>query len=184
MVAIVSELERINDFTNFRGIRARVADLDRPLVGLRTQNLLTWWQNNGAPPPRSRFDIIDHAADASHLFLVRRIRPGWFEYRLAGQEVIRIVGRNSRGEVFSTDDQANRAAYAQHLENVAQDRAPWICDGTTEIQSRVGLIPFESIDCPLLTEDGDVGWILGSMDVQKRQTPSQKHPIGNQDKET
>jgi len=165
----VNDLERMNDFTNFRGIRARLTERDRPLAGIRTQRLLTWWLNNGAPPLRSQFDIVDHAADAPNIFLIRRIRPGWFDYRLAGQEVIRIVGRNSRGEIFSVEDDENRAVFARHLENVAHDRMPWVCDGTTEIHGRVGLIQFESIDCPLVNEDGDVDWIIGSMDVQKRQ---------------
>jgi hypothetical protein len=167
----VSELERINDFTNFRGIRARLTDFDRPLRGFRTQSLLTWWQSNGAPPQRSQFDILDHAANAASLFLVRRLEPGRFQYRLSGQEVIRIVGRNSRGEYFSTADPSSRAAFAQHLENVAQDRTPWVCEGTTEIAGRVGLISFESVDCPLFGDDGEIGWIIGGMEALKHPQP-------------
>lgn len=163
----MSELERINDFTNFRGIRARLTDFDRRLQGVRTQALLKWWQANGAPPSRSQFDIIDHAADAANLFLVQRIEPDQFQYRLSGQEVIRIVGRNSRGEYFSTADTSSRGAFAQHLENVAQDRMPWVCEGTTEITGRVGLIAFESVDCPLLADNGEIGWIIGGMEALK-----------------
>lgn len=157
--------EEINRQTNFRGMRRQVASLPEILRGDRARALFRWWRDAGAPPPRSAFDIAAHALSAAHLYLIRRRAPAVFEYRLAGEDAIAIVGRNGRGHVFDGREQSYRGSFARYLEQVAAGRQPWYCVGEIELAERPALIPFESLDCPLTGEDGSIAWILGVIEA-------------------
>lgn len=171
-VAFASEAEEeINRQTNFRGMRCQVASLPETLRSDRARALFQWWQDAGAPPPRSAFDIATHARSAAHLYLIRRCEPGVFEYRLAGEKAIAIVGRNGRGHVFDGREQSYRGSFARYLERVAAGRRPWYCVGEIEMAERPALIPFESLDCPLIGKDGSIAWILGVIEAVDEAAP-------------
>lgn len=147
----------------FVGDRRQVGPDETPQTHRLIADGLQWWRSNGAPPQRTLFDIIDHPRWAAHLFLVHRLSPSVFNYRLAGEEVIQIVGFNARGLTFDSDDpEPMVAGYARYLEQVAQSRAPWLCTGQTE-QQNLYILPFESLDLPLIDEAGTVTGILGLM---------------------
>lgn len=153
--------EWVNSDVFFVGERHAVpADWTGFLTDL-VADAVAWWRDSGAPPPRTAFDISRHPAWASNLFLVRRLSASRFEYRLAGEEVIRIVGINARGWTFDrTAEDPKIAGYAEYLERVATDRLPWRCTGRTE-RKGVFANPFESVDLPLTDADGEVSAILG-----------------------
>lgn len=151
--------------TNFRRMRRRPVALAGDLQTPQARALLGWWFEAGAPPRRSAFDITEHADLAAHLFLMRRCAPGVFEYRLSGEEAIRIVGRNDRGDVFRIDDAGYPGRFAAYLEHVATGGRPWTCVGEVELADRPALIAFESLDCPLADDAGTVTWIIGVIEA-------------------
>lgn len=139
--------------TRFAGVRSVLADV-QPVAprGPLAKDALDWWRRPSAPPVSGGFDILDHPTWAAGVYFIRRCGPGEFDYRLAGEDVIKLVGRNDARQRFAS---ASGDFYvrdlADYLESVAESRRPWICWGTS-IQPDGERIRFESIDMPMLND--------------------------------
>lgn len=153
--------EDINEGTRFLGARRYLDSTTDEAVSETVREAIAWWHQAGPKPKRSSFDIIDHPKWAPMVYLVKCLDPCKFEYRLAGEEVIRIVGRNDTKRVFTPDhENAYDREFAQYLEHVCASEKPWICRGAAIMETGVR-VPFESVDMPLFNDSGSVGWISG-----------------------
>lgn len=127
-----------------------------------TERLYTWWSaHQPAPPKRSEFDILDHRKLVPYLYLYRFNEPNVIEYRLNGEAVVAAIGRSQAGNVFSAaDEDPEMAALANYLMEVAEARQAHCCRGTLAFVDKKHVC-FESIDCPLLGDDGNVSHVVG-----------------------
>lgn len=155
-------LTRITDIEEFD------VDASTSFVSTKTAHLYRWWAsaNGGRMPKRSAFDIVDHRPIVAHLFVTDVLPDGGFQFRLFGENVIRIVGRNRTGEIVAPGDQSEYGhELLEYYRSVAARRLCRKCNGTL-VFAIGGAKRFESVDCPLSAEDGDrVVAIIGVMDV-------------------
>lgn len=141
---------------NFRRIeRTEVLDASN-LESDRIRGFFEWWNSHPmTPPPKSSFDILDHHLLMPNFFMMRVHDTDTFSFVLAGEEVIRMVGRNNPGRTISVDDDDEPLAiFARYLRGVVQTRTCWRCAGDLRMFVR-GYLTFESIDCPLTDEAGE-----------------------------
>lgn len=164
----------VNAGTRFLGERLYVTGTQEKALAPLVADALSWWRGTGAPPKRSEFDIIDHPSWAPNVYMVKCLSPGRFEYRLAGEAAIRLVGRNDAGRIFTTeDDVAYDRDFANYLAQVAESNKAWVCRGASRMETGLH-VPFESVDLPLMGDSGQgdsgqggsgqIGWILGVME--------------------
>jgi len=104
----------------------------------------------------------------ANLFVTEALPTGEFQFRILGEEVIRIIGRNRTGETVT---HKNKGEYGHELYEyyrmVAANRSCRKCNGTLMFAIG-GARRFESIDCPLADDTADVVCaIIGVMDVVK-----------------
>lgn len=156
--------------TRITDIEELDVDDSASFVSSKTRHLYKWWAsaNRGNMPKRSSFDIVDHRPIVANLFLTDVLPGGGFQFRLFGENVIRIVGRNRTGEIVAG---ADRVEYGHELldyyRGVVARRLCRKCNGKL-VFAIGGAKRFESIDCPLAAEDGQtVVAIIGVMDVVK-----------------
>jgi hypothetical protein len=114
------------------------------------------------------FDILDHRSIVANLFVADVLPTGEFQFRILGEEVIRIIGRNRTGEMVT---HKNKGEYGHELyeyyRTVVANRLCRKCTGTLMFAIG-GARRFESIDCPLADDNSDaVSAIIGVMDVVK-----------------
>ena len=136
----------------------------------KVKGLYDWWvgANDGRMPRRRQFDVLDHKPIVANLFVVDVLPEGEFRFRLMGEDVIQILGRNRKGELVG---RANRGEYGHELaayyESIVAGRACRKCTGSLVFATR-GLRRFESIDCPLSDDSAEqVTAIIGVMDLIK-----------------
>jgi hypothetical protein len=69
----------------------------------KAKHLAGWWMtaNGGRMPTRAMFDIADHRPIVANLFLVDVLPEREFLFKLLGEVVIQIIGRNRTGERVS-----------------------------------------------------------------------------------
>lgn len=163
-------LGREDGLTRIFDIEEFDVDSATTFVSTKTGHLYRWWAsaNAGRMPTRSAFDIVDHKPIVANLFLTDVLPSGDFQFRLFGENVIRIIGRNRTGEVVS---QADRTEYGheirEYYQSIVARRLCRKCNGTL-VFAIGGAKRFESIDCPLAADDGEsVVAIIGVMDVVK-----------------
>jgi hypothetical protein len=124
----------------------------------RVRGFFDWWQTiaRHRPPRRSDFDIVDHAALAPYLFLVRKLDADRYQMRIQGEEVIALFGYNPTGRIVSASDPVESFGHAlkEYYDAVIESGWPRVCVGDLGHADR-GYIRFESIDCPLAGDDGD-----------------------------
>jgi hypothetical protein len=151
-----------------------IFDIDEQLVDARTtfrsnltRHLHEWWAGvpNG-PPRRKDFDITEHPSLAANIFVVECRPDGDFVFRLLGDEVIHIIGRNRTGEVLKPGAVGEYGhGLFDYYTRVARIRACMKCIGYLKFQDS-NVARFESIDCPLIDDDGSrVSRIIGVMDT-------------------
>jgi hypothetical protein len=136
----------------------------------KVEHLYRWWigANSARMPPRRSFDILDHRPIVANLFLTDVLPSGEFKFRVFGEEVIRIIGRNRTGETVrhSAEGEYGHELYGYYRMIVA-GRVCRRCQGTLKFPIG-GARRFESIDCPLADDTGEgVAAIIGVMDVVK-----------------
>ena len=161
-------LNRPPDLTRIVEIEDTVVDKATRFESAKVRHLYDWWAsaNGGQMPRRRQFDILGHRPIIANLFLTEVLPDGNFQFRLLGEEVIQIIGRNRTGE---TVRQAADGEYGHELYNyyhsVVMGRVCRRCTGALFF-AREGARRFESIDCPLAADDGaQVSVIIGVMDV-------------------
>ncbi|MAL79555.1 MAG: hypothetical protein CMN55_10670 [Sneathiella sp.] len=151
---------------NFRKIiRLEVTSAD----DFRTQpvrRLYDWWAGyQPALPRRSDFDITEHWSIAPSLYLNEVAAPGHYQRRLNGEGVVTLIGVSLRGhDITRTSPLPELRRLAAYLDSVVESRHCRRCCGFAEVQGTTGQ-EFESVDCPLLDEAGDVRFILGAISL-------------------
>ncbi len=151
----------------FRNVARRPVHGDIGSAPCHVRALHAWWQRCRGDdiPHRSDFDIIGHFRLAPYLFMLHRRKKGIWEYRLNGEEVVRLMGGSQRGLVFSASDGIpENAAFARYLEQVAESRTAWTCRGSLGFRGK-DFLSFASVDCPLAGPDGAVDTILGALQL-------------------
>ncbi len=158
------------DLTRIYDIVDAHVDESTEFLSPKVKHLYGWWAqaNNGRMPTRQMFDILDHRAVVANLFVTDVLPTGEFQFRILGEEVIRIIGRNRTGEMVT---RKNKGEYGHELYEyyrmVAANRLCRKCTGTLMFAIG-GARRFESIDCPLADDNADtVCAIIGVMDVVK-----------------
>jgi hypothetical protein len=161
-------LNRPPDLTRIVEIEDTAVDATTRFESAKTKHLYDWWAsaNDGQMPRRRQFDILSHRPIVANLFLTEVLPDGNFQFRLLGEEVIQIIGRNRTGE---TVRQAAEGEYGHELytyyRSVMTGRICRRCTGALFFATK-GARRFESIDCPLADDNGEqVAVIIGVMDV-------------------
>ena len=158
------------DLTRIYDIVDANVDQSTRFLSAKVKHLYRWWAlaNGGLMPKRRMFDILDHRSLVANLFVADVLPTGEFQFRILGEEVIRIIGRNRTGETVT---HKNKGEYGHELYEyyrmVVANRLCRKCTGTLMFAIG-GARRFESIDCPLADDNADtVGSIIGVMDVVK-----------------
>lgn len=158
------------DLTRIYDIVEATVDETTEFLSAKVRHLHRWWASasGGRMPKRKLFDILDHRTIVANLFVTDVLSTGEFQFRIFGEEVIRIVGRNRTGEVVK---RADKGEYGHELyeyyRGVVTHRVCRKCNGTLKFAIG-GARRFESIDCPLADESAEgVSAIIGVMDVVK-----------------
>jgi len=134
-------------------------------VSPTVRRLYEWW-SGFAPdiPRRSDFDVLELTEVAAHLFLVRMIERGMLEYRLRGERVAELVGTRGSGDQYDCNDtDAGRRELATHYQSIVDTRTPLRCQGSF-VEGVTFATSFESVDCPLVDDAGNVTYIIGAID--------------------
>jgi hypothetical protein len=159
-----------SDLTRIYDIVEVPVDETTEFLSLKVRHLYRWWAaaNGGRMPQRKSFDILDHRPVVANLFVTDVLVTGEFQFRIFGEEVIRIIGRNRTGE---TVKHADKGEYGHELyeyyRTVVAGRVCRKCNGTLKFAIG-GARRFESIDCPLTEDRGEqISSIIGVMDVVK-----------------
>jgi len=139
-----------------------IGDLRHP-TNLR---LFAWWKSlydaAGVPPKRRAFDIADFLRDSTNMFLAARQADGRWCYRIRGEAFLDLYGPE---RLETCVDKYRYRVFEQpvstYLDRVASGR---VCRFTTGVFncSQFGLKNFESVDCPLIDDNGDVSHIIGA----------------------
>ncbi|HYD97978.1 MAG TPA: PAS domain-containing protein [Alphaproteobacteria bacterium] len=131
----------------------------------QARRLFQWWQAQaeaeGGIPRRAQFDVIEHRALIPDLFLTRVLPCGGFRYELHGERALAVLGRNNRGRPLGAleprDYYEEVAAYYRGVTSRGRCRQSFGTLGPLGRDHQA----FAGIDCPLLDEDGRVGWLIG-----------------------
>jgi hypothetical protein len=136
----------------------------------KVKGLFDWWKNvdGGRMPPRKSFDVVEHKAIVANLFVVDVLPDSEFRFRLMGEDVIQILGRNRKGESVKRSALGEYGhELAAYYQSIVAERSCRRCTGSLVFATR-GLRRFESIDCPLGDDAGQqVLTIIGVMDLIK-----------------
>jgi hypothetical protein len=148
----------------------RVSQIEIGVVGPQTRlaspvtrHLHAWWQraNGGAVPPKRQFDITDHARIAANVFLVEALADGDFLFRVVGEQVVHLIGRNNAGKRVSSAPRSDVGhALEAYYRSIVEERVCKSCTGSLAFAYR-DYWRFESLDCPFAVEDGRIGYIIG-----------------------
>lgn len=134
----------------------------------KVRHLYEWWAANcpgGRLPHRRSFDIVEHRPIVSNVFLTEVCDDGTFVFRLLGEDVIQIVGRNPTGETIHPGhvSEYGHALHAYYSAIVKQ-RICKRCVGSLLLGGKE-FKRFESIDCPLTGDGERITTIIGVMDL-------------------
>ena len=129
-----------------------------------TLSLYDWWMTfQPGAPAWEDFDIVLHGGYASNIYLIKVLGTDNYEYRLNGDQVARLVGNTKQGVKFTLDDDLpSRRTLAAYCHEICESKAPRRCDGTLMLPDR-GETAFESLDCPLISDNGEVTHIIGAI---------------------
>lgn len=130
------------------------------------RNLYQWWKSfTPHLPTRADFDISRHWEIAPSLYLIEAIAPGQYLFRLNGENVVNIFGASLRGqEVTLTNELPELRRLAGYLDTLVEERKAGRCTGVVENMD-VKVADFETVDLPLVRDDGSVGYLLGSISL-------------------
>jgi hypothetical protein len=153
--------ERTN---NFRNIERRLITDGADLRGAPCRTLYRWWTGFApATPTRVDFDITKTPTIASDIYMLEILEPGRYLYRLCGDNVARLVGRNYRmKEISITGDDLPDALLCEYMDWMVGTGGTSGCTGDFTFLDR-GQRNFESVDCPLVDADGKTTHIIGAM---------------------
>lgn len=140
----------------------------------KVAQLYQWWRSHaqeGRLPLRREFDIADYVPLIPDLFLVEVLADGRFLMKLEGERVIELFGVNNTGRVITEATGVGEYghALAEYYQSIVDERLCRRCTGNMERVNDRRWIEFESIDCPLSRDGGQVDFILGvSVSVREK----------------
>lgn len=154
--------------TGFVEVHSETATDSFPFQSERVKRLYDWWTSFSPRAPRKDdFDILDHISDADGMFLYKVHSRDAYEIRLNGETAILIMQKHYTGQTITkemTHDDPHLASLIVYLQKVYDGERPRACHG--KFKDLVGRIRyFQSIDCPLMDEDGKVIEIVGILDA-------------------
>jgi len=150
------------------GLHIGSVDAGTALFSPRVQAIYDWWQGlampRGGMPLWDDFDIVEHRALAPYLFVVETPADGAFRFRLLGEAVINMIGRNVSGELVASrpNDDYGHDLYG-YYQSIILTRSCRMCRGTLDFTGSEHRY-FESIDCPTANDQGEITRIIGVMD--------------------
>lgn len=150
------------------GIHTASVDDTTVFASPRVRTLYSWWNGiaarRGTLPLWTDFDITDHGALAPYLFVVETPPDGAYRFRLLGEIVIGMIGRNNVGELVQSrpSDDYGHELY-RYYQSIVADRTCRYCRGTLDFVGSKHR-HFEAIDCPTADDTGQVTRIIGVMD--------------------
>lgn len=150
------------DVENFQKVsRVHIESADDFQAPL-TRDLYEWWQSHQPKlPQRHNFRIEENWKMAANLYLIECLGEGEYLYRLNGEDARNLIGKNQAGNNFNIEGEAPElVALAKYLDGICTIKQPIRCTGTLAQFGRPH-IQFESVDCPLVDDDGKVIFILG-----------------------
>lgn len=156
----------------FFGIAFGDINEDTVFACSRVKHLYDWWMsaNAGSIPYRRQFDILDHRALIAHIFVTECHPDGSFHFRLLGEQSISMIGRNPKGTFINhaSSSRYDRALF-EYYSAIVAERRPKRCVGSLAFADQ-SWKKFESIDCPVIGDDGHVQAIIGVMDIIEEPT--------------
>lgn len=158
------EASALNRFFNIEESRVTAAT---QFLSDKTRHLYDWWiaANGGRMPTRRMFDVTEHRAVVANLFLTEVTREGEFVFRLLGENVIQMIGRNPTGETVKRVGSAEYGhALHEYYRTIVASRECRKCFGSLAFADK-DFRYFESIDCPLSNDGVRVDFIVGVMDL-------------------
>ncbi|RED45044.1 PAS domain-containing protein [Aestuariispira insulae] len=128
------------------------------------RHLYDWWSSFAPQPPQwDDFDIVQHAKFTSNIYLIKVLDQDWYEYRLNGDKVAYLVGETMQGVKFTLDDAVpSRRTLAAYCHEICESKVPRRCDGMLYLPNGQE-VNFESLDCPLFNEQGEVSHTIGAI---------------------
>ena len=147
---------------NFQLIQQKIIHSSADLTCEPTQILFNWW-NSFAPnfPSREDWDILNFPALAPHIYLIECISDGHYLYRLCGNDVGELIGNHYRMIDISVDSEKyDDRKLAEYLESIKNHKTANGCTGNLSFVDR-DFINFESVDCPLMDEAGNLTHFIG-----------------------
>jgi hypothetical protein len=146
-------------------IEITVVDSSTVFASPITRHLRDWWlnANDGEVPLRRQFDITEHAVIAPNVFLVEVLGDGSFRFKVVGEEVIRMIGRNNTGQrVTSSETTEVGHALEEYYHSIVRERVSKLCKGSLAFAYK-DYWRFESLDCPLTADGERIDFIIGVM---------------------
>lgn len=160
-IALFESEKRSDNFNEiFRLDVSSIDDFSTPSV----RSLYQWWQSFRPDLPRySDFKIEKHWSIAANLYVIQFLAPGQYLYRLNGEKVVEITGASLRGHEISKNDSLLENRYlATYLDKVVENSTCKRCAGKLD-NFGSPLLKFESVDCPLLNNEGQIEYIIGAI---------------------
>ncbi len=157
--------ETHNRTDNFHSIeRTPIRTLDELSIE-KTKALFSWWSSfNGRPAMRDDFDIVKMPHLAPNIYLIQVVSPTKFLYRLCGEDVGHLIGRQYRmHEISVTCHDIEDSLLANYLITLLDLKGPCRCRGNLKVFDNE-FIDFESVDLPLVDENGNITHFVGVLD--------------------
>ncbi|WP_119460197.1 PAS domain-containing protein [Rhodospirillaceae bacterium SYSU D60014] len=154
-------------FNRIFDIEESIVDIETLFHSAKVKHLYDWWcmAGGGRLPSRGMFDVVDHKSIIANLFLTEVTPRGDFVFRLLGEEVIAMVGRNYTGETVKDSSWAEYGhALGAYYRSIIEAKTCRRCVGSLAFPDN-DLRRFESIDCPLSSDGMAVDMIIGVMDT-------------------
>ena len=152
--------------TELPGLLTAEAGPETRFLSPRTRRLYEWWAGFGPSrlPTRRDFDITDHPELASRVFLVEILGANAYRFRVQGEDVLRVVGRNRTGVIITPEaENPYDGRLCGYYQEIASRRRAMRCVGSAR-QAFQNYAYFESVDCPLTDEAGAVSHIIGVLE--------------------
>lgn len=134
------------------------------------RQIFGWWSSvSGKLPQKSDFKIDEHIRIASNLFLAERLAEQKYIFVVCGEEIYNITGQKSHKVTFEPKPDGyigkdNFNQLIKHYERIVSTKKPYFCKGTTLLLGRHNS-GFESADCPLFDDEGNVSHIIGTIEL-------------------
>ena len=130
------------------------------------RSLYEWWSEYyPSVPRREDFDVSNHWSIAPSLYMIEVVGPGEYRHRLNGETVVDIVGVSLRGhEISASCPLPELRRLAAYFDILVEGRKSFRCNGIAEAFG-TKYSEFETVDCPLLDQNGNVGFILGAISL-------------------